>query len=47
MGKRIIGSYTSLYWKSEISSTSVRNSIFHEWKDVEFLTRVEEIPDLQ
>jgi hypothetical protein len=35
---RIIGSYTSRYWRSGISSTSVRNSVF---------SRVEEIPDLQ
>ena len=26
--KRLIGSYTSLYWRSGISSTSVRNSVF-------------------
>ena len=26
--KRIIGSYTSPYWRSGISSTSVRNSVF-------------------
>ena len=37
--KRLIGSYTSPYWRSGISSTSVRNA--------EFLSRVEEIPDLQ
>jgi hypothetical protein len=38
--KELIGSYTSLYWRSGISFTNVR-------KDVEFLTQVEEIPDLQ
>jgi hypothetical protein len=34
--KRIIGSYTSPNWRSEILSTSVRNSIFSpEWITVE------------
>ena len=28
VGWRLIGSYTSPYWRSEISSTSVRNSVF-------------------